>query len=93
MIDINKLTRDISDFANSNRNGEDFNKSMSNEHRTSQQSFTRLCLQWIEHVASDNYKTDGRNECSKKTAIAIIDAFKNNPINYNANPSETMPFI
>ena len=51
---------------------ESFLKAMSCEHRTLQQSFTRLCLQWLEHVASDEYRTDLRNEDSKKIAGKLM---------------------
>ena len=59
----------------SSEGGEAFIKRMSCEHRTLQQSFTRLCLKWLEHVASEEYRTDGRNEDSKKVAKRLIDGF------------------
>ena len=46
---------------------------MGREHRTLQQSFTRLCLKWIHHASKDSYGTDPRNEYSKKTAKEIVD--------------------
>lgn len=36
---------------------------MSREHRTLQQSFTRLCLAWIKHCSEyQDFQIDGRNE-------------------------------
>lgn len=49
---------------------------MSTDHRTLQNSFTRLALQWIEFVASDKYRTDGRNESSHKVCKELLEAFR-----------------
>ena len=54
----------------------DFIQEMNREHRTIQQAFTKMMFQWIEHVSSDNYRTDLRNEDSKKCASIMVDAFK-----------------
>jgi hypothetical protein len=69
-----QLVQELSDFVNSyNKDREkELLALMSNEHRTLQQSFTKLCFRWIEHVAKDEYRTDGRNEDSKKTAQLIL---------------------
>ena len=53
---------------------EGFCKAMSSEHRTLQQSFTRLCIQWLCTCASDEYRYDGRNEASHEVAKALIDS-------------------
>ena len=53
---------------------EGFCKAMSNEHRTLQQSFTRLCIHWLCTCASDEYRYDGRNEASHEVAKALIDS-------------------
>lgn len=53
-----------------------FNDAMSNQHRTLQQSFTRLMLGWLEHVASDEYRTDGRNEQSHELAKVLLGEFE-----------------
>lgn len=45
---------------------------MSTEHRTLQQSFTRLCIEWIKYVASDEYRFDGRNEENHKVCKEIV---------------------
>lgn len=51
-----------------------FCKQMSKEHRTLQQSFTRLCIYWLCTCASDEYRYDGRNEASHLIAKAIIES-------------------
>lgn len=53
---------------------EDFCKEFTKEHRTIQQSFTRLCIHWLCTCASDDYRFDGRNEASHQVAKALIDS-------------------
>ena len=53
---------------------EGFCKAMSSEHRTLQQSFTRLCIHWLCTCASDEYRYDGRNEASHEVAKALIES-------------------
>ena len=93
--EIKELVGKITDHVNSfTRDPEDFNILMSMKHRTLQQSFTRMCLQWLEHVASDNYRTDGRNEYSHKVAKEMIEVFqKNRPDFPNTLPSQWLSFI
>jgi hypothetical protein len=69
----------------------DFLEIMSHDHRTIQQAFTRICLQWIELVASDEYRHDLRNEDSHKIAKQLIENFKTE--NDNFNPSEFLRTI
>ncbi len=64
----------VSDFANAyNPDTKKFIRLMSADHRTIQQGFTKLCLQWLEHVASEEYRTDGRNIASQQVARELID--------------------
>lgn len=51
-----------------------FCEQMCREHRTLQQSFTRLCIHWLSTCASDNYRYDGRNEASHEIAKALIES-------------------
>ena len=53
---------------------EGFCKQMCREHRTLQQSFTRLCIHWLSTCASDEYQFDGRNEASHDLAKALLDS-------------------
>jgi predicted YcjX-like family ATPase len=74
----------------------EFVKAMSNEHRTLQQKFTRLALNWIEHLAElDPKRTDARNEASRKTSKHLIDCFKAcaNEDMKGFKPSDFLPHI
>ncbi len=63
-----------SDFVNAfNPESERFIRYMSADHRTIQQAFTKLCFQWLEHVASEGYRTDGRNIASHQIAKQMLD--------------------
>jgi|TARA_B100001094_G_C17426676_1_gene437160 hypothetical protein len=76
-MDAKELANEITNYLNTYGNKSiEFNEAMSREHRTLQQNFTRLCLGWIEHCASDDYRTDGRNEASQNTAKAILEGFE-----------------
>lgn len=81
MKQTKELVQEVSDYVNTfNDKGKEFCEAMSCEHRTLQQSFTKLCLQWIEHCASDEYRTDGRNEGSQKIAREVLEGFKQKQI-------------
>lgn len=54
----------------------EFNKIMSNQHRTLQQSFTRLCVDWLRHCGSEEYRYDGRNEASHQMGKAVTEFLK-----------------
>ena len=51
-----------------------FCESMTREHRTLQQSFTRLCIEWLQTCADAEYRYDGRNEASHEVAKALINS-------------------
>lgn len=88
-----EMASEMTDFVNtfSNEPRKEFIQAMSCEHRTLQQSFTRLCLEWIEHCASADYRTDGRNESTHQVCKAMVQSFKENKDNFN--PSEYLPLI
>jgi len=69
----NEITNYVNTFSNKS---EEFNNAMSCEHRTLQQSFTRLALAWIEHVSSEEYRHDGRNEASHNTCKQLMEGFR-----------------
>lgn len=74
------VANSISDFTNSfTFPYELIAKKMANEHNTSQQSFMRLCMEFIKLMSEKNY-WDGRNEASVKTAKKIMEAFGDEPI-------------
>jgi hypothetical protein len=81
MKNTKEIVNEITDYVNTFSNKEqEFCKAMSVEHRTLQQSFTKLCLSWLEHCASDEYRTDLRNEQSKKIAKELLEGFREKQI-------------
>lgn len=67
----------MSDYVNSmSHDPKEFVDAFNNQHRTLQQSFTKLCMAWLENCASDDYRTDGRNEASHKISKEMIEAFQ-----------------
>lgn len=80
-MSTNEIVLNISSYVNTyNVPYAKFNHKMSSEHRTLQQTFTKLCLSWIEHVASDEYQSDPRNEQSKEICIELMNLFKDKMI-------------
>lgn len=79
-IGPSELAELVTDYLNTFNDEEKcnkFNYAMSRKHRTLQQNFTKLCLRWIEHVASDDYRFDDRNEDSHITCKKLIDLYRN----------------
>jgi len=79
LAEAKEVTSKLTDFLNNfsyEENSAYFNEAMSREHRTLQQSFTRLAFQWIEFMASDEYRTDGRNQQSKQMAQELLEGFE-----------------
>jgi hypothetical protein len=89
-----EMANEMTDFVNtfSKEPRKEFIQAMSCEHRTLQQSFTRLCLEWIEHCASTDYRTDGRNESSHHICKAMIQAYKEKQDNLSSL-SDYLPYI
>lgn len=89
--EVTQLVSEITNFVNSySLDPAEFIQAMSREHRTLQQSFTRLVLVWLEYVASEDYRYDDRNKASHIIANTIIHLFKDNR---NALPSQHLPLI
>lgn len=70
---VNQVTNYVNTFGDVHT---EFIKNMEMEHRTLQQSFTRLCLKWMEHVASDEYRYDLRNQQSHETCKLMMELFR-----------------
>lgn len=97
------LVKQITNYVNSfSDKSQLFNQAMSNEHRTLQQSFTKLCLSWLEHVASPEYTFDCRNENSVAVAETLMTlfrerqeglGFKGATLDMMAKPSRHLPLI
>lgn len=63
-VSTRELVSSMSDFVNSYLpDTNEFVDMMSREHRTLQQSFTRLCVAWLERLAREE-RYDLRNEAS-----------------------------
>lgn len=86
-----EIAENITDYVNTFSRRDEFNVAMSNQHRTLQQSFTRLCLKWLEHISKDEYQTDLRNQASKEIAQKIIADFKEK--NNGFVPSDFIGYI
>ena len=89
------LAECLGDFVNSGGNKEMdvFVQALAREHRTLQQSSTKLMLKWIEHAASDQYRMDGRNESTHNVCKQMVDDFKVKKENYGFSPSSWLPLI
>ena len=57
-----------------------FVEEFARDHPTLQQTFTSLCLEWIEYVGSPEYYYDGRNEMSHAKCEVIRDFMIKNDI-------------
>lgn len=69
---IASMVSNITNHINSNsRDPQGFCDAMSHEHRTLQQSFTRLCIAWLQYVGRDEYLTDARNADTKRLGREI----------------------
>lgn len=87
--DTQETVTAVSDFVNSFvSKGQDFCNLMTHEHRTLQQSFTKLCLQWLETVAGEDYRTDLRNEASQGIARNLLKGE-----DYSGEPSKYLPMV
>ena len=93
--DALKFKEHASDFVNCfNPESEKFVRLMAAEHRTIQQAFTKLCLQWLEKVADEDYQTDGRNAASHVLALQMLVAWKGiQDLNQDMKPSQMLPMI
>lgn len=76
-MSVQELAQAISSFVNgaSNDKMEKLAELMAQDHPTLQQNKMRLACLFIEQMADKSY-TDARNETSKKTAIAMINGYK-----------------
>ena len=86
------IVNEMSNFVNSfSSDHQGFITEMGKDHRTLQQSFTKLCLKWIEFVGSDDYRYDLRNQDSHETCKKMLETFKKE--NDNFQPSDFLRMI
>lgn len=71
------LARQVADYVNHHSVYKHFVEGMSCQHRTLQAAFTRLCINWFQHLANLADKGPGyydlRNEAAVKLAKAITE--------------------
>jgi hypothetical protein len=85
---VSEITRFVNSYTVAN---DEFIAEMSTEHRTLQQSFTKLVLKWMEYCASIDYRYDDRNKASHDICKKMIDAFREST--GNIDPSDFLPMI
>jgi hypothetical protein len=72
-----ELAEALSDFVNNfNHDDKGFIEAFCRQHRTLQQSMFRLMCKVIDKVASEDYRTDGRNEGTAMVGKMLIEGFK-----------------
>ena len=86
---VNNVTDYLNSFSNKNK---EFIAEMNREYRTLQQSFTKLCMEWLENCASEDYNFDGRNEASHKIASVMVEGF-HDAKGTMSKPSEWIPCV
>lgn len=71
-----KVAQDLGNFVNPfGHNPDEFITGFQRQHPTLQQSSFRVILKLIEFMASEKYRTDGRNEQSKAIAKKLMAGF------------------
>lgn len=89
----------VSNFVNNfSADNKAFIGHMEHSHRALQQSFTKLAFEWLEHVATAGYRTDGRNEASHQMAVEVLDAWRSKHQATDINfgdwyPSQYLPMV
>lgn len=73
-VDVAKIVSDSLNCINDTTFIGEFVYTMSRDHRTLQQAFTRLCVAWIKDLAEREKEQcyDARNEASVKLAKEIV---------------------
>ena len=76
IMTVEKVVEAVSDFVNAmSSNTAKFAEEFAKQHRTLQQSFTRLCWVWFVNL-SKREQFDRRNEASVELAKKIVNQFK-----------------
>ncbi len=70
-----KLIIDFGNLVNGSADMKAIIDQFSREHRTLQQSMFKVVIGLIIYMASDEFRTDGRNEASKEMAKAFIEGY------------------
>ena len=68
-----KIVQELSKYVNGSLKTKEFCNAMSREHRYLQNEFTYLCIEWLRHCGSDDYRYDGRNQHSHNFGKMLIE--------------------
>ena len=93
-----KLLNDFSNLVNNFSHKDQasgFIQAFEKQHRTLQQSMMRVMFANIEHCASPEYRTDGRNEQTQKACKLMVDSYAQAmwAIYEGAKPSQSLGSI
>jgi hypothetical protein len=77
---IEKMKQVVEDFSNVVNSFSDYSEpfieAFERQHRTLQQSMFGCITRLVGHMATEDYRTDGRNEQSKKVATAMLSGIR-----------------
>jgi hypothetical protein len=76
-LELEELVRAVASIGVSGGDRKKFVGAMLREHRTLQQSFTKLVVDWLVALSESNY--DMRNEASVKLAQALVPVIEDMP--------------
>jgi hypothetical protein len=91
-----KLAADLTNFVNTysgRERAELLIADLDREHNTLQQSLMRFIAMYIEHVASANYRFDGRNQGAHTMCKSIVEAWLADPNHHGLAMSHSLPLI
>ena len=71
-----ELVEMLGKYVNYRKSSKEFIDAFKREHRTLQQSAFKMLLELMEEMATEDYRTDGRNESTKKVAQTLLEGFK-----------------
>lgn len=78
LTEAKEVTKILTDYVNHRRSrtSKAFTEAFNREHNTLQQSVFKLMLELMEFMATEDYRTDGRNAESKKVAKRLLEGYK-----------------
>lgn len=80
MSNTKKNVQEVSNMLNSfSFMPEEFCIEFTREHRTIQQNFTRLCIEWLKTCANEDYRHDERNRASHVKCKEIVETMSKDP--------------
>jgi len=81
MTTAKQAAKAMSDFVNNmGHENKEFVEEMANEHRTLQQAFTGVCLEWLKYMATTT-RVDARNERSHQISKQLLNGVEDWELN------------